>query len=131
LLTVKKNNRILVYTNDTLPQENQNLKAYNRGNFNQDIEIRPLQNVVFHGKQKILVVDSLGIYSLKQKPDILLLTQSPKINLTRAIQAIHPKVIIADATNYKSYVNRWKASCEKEKIPFHATAEKGFYKIEN
>jgi competence protein ComEC len=44
---------------------------------------------------------------------------------------VHPKAVIADATNYKSYVKRWKATCEKEKIPFHATAEKGFYIIEN
>ncbi|ESU29632.1 hypothetical protein FLJC2902T_01040 [Flavobacterium limnosediminis JC2902] len=131
LLTEKRNNLIRVYTNDTLPQKNQNLKSYNRGNFNLDIEIRPLQNVVLFEEQKILVIDSLGIYTLKQKPDILLLTQSPKINLNRLIEVIQPKVIIADATNYKSYISRWKATCGTKKIPFHATAEKGFYKIEN
>ncbi|HSD15612.1 MAG TPA: ComEC/Rec2 family competence protein [Flavobacterium sp.] len=129
LLTEKRNNKIRVYSNDSLPQENKNLKAYNCGNFNQAVEIFPLQNTVFYGNQKILVVDSLGVYSLHQKPDILLLTQSPKINLIRVINTVQPKVIIADATNYKSYVNRWKATCENEKIPFHATAEKGFYKI--
>lgn len=131
LLTEKQNNTIVVYTNDNLPQENTNLKAYNRGKFNQRIEIRPLQNVYCYNNEKILLVDSLGIYTTNQKPDILLLTQSPKINLIRVIKTTHPKAIIADATNYKSYVKRWKATCEKEKIPFHATAEKGFYKIEN
>jgi len=131
LVTEKQNNKILVYTNDSLPQENINLKAYNRGKFNQQIEIRPLQNVLCYNNKKILLVDSLGIYTTKQKPDILLLTQSPKINLVRAIKTVQPKAIIADATNYKSYVIRWKATCEKEKIPFHATAEKGFYRIEN
>lgn len=131
LLTEKRNNRIMVYTNDSLPQENSNLKAYNRGKFNQQVEIRPLQNVFCYNTKKILLVDSIGIYTIKQRPDILLLTQSPKINLLRVINTMHPKAIIADATNYKSYVKRWRATCEKEKIPFHATAEKGFYRIEN
>jgi len=131
LLTEKQNNKIVVYTNDSLPQENTNLKAYNRGRFNQQIEIRPLQNVLCYNNKKILIIDSLGIYATKRKPDILMLAQSPKINLIRAIKVTNPKMIIADATNYKSYVKRWKATCEKEKIPFHATAEKGFYRIEN
>lgn len=131
LLTEKNYNKIVVYTNDSLPQENSNLKAYNRGKFNQQVEIRPLQNVLCYNTKKILLVDSIGIYTIKQRPDILLLTQSPKINLLRVINTMHPKAIIADATNYKSYVKRWRATCEKEKIPFHATAEKGFYRIEN
>lgn len=131
LLTEKQNNKIIAYTNDSLPHENTNLRAYNRGKFNQEIEIRPLPNVLCYDKNKILLVDSLGIYTTKQQPDVLLLTQSPKINLNRVIKVTRPKMIIADATNYKSYVKRWKATCEKEKIPFHATAEKGFYRIEN
>lgn len=131
LLTEKQNATIRVYSNDNLLKENKNLKAYSCGNFNQKLELVPLQNTLFYNNRKILIIDSLGIYSLHQKPDILLLTQSPKINLIRVINTTQPKVIIADATNYKSYVNRWKATCEKEKIPFHATSEKGFYKIEN
>lgn len=131
MLTEKKNDTVTVYTSEHLPQDNTNLKAYNRGHFNPKIEIRPSQNVVFANQQKILVIDSSGVYTISQKPDVVLLIQSPKINLKRVIETINPKVIIADGTNYKSYVNRWKSTCEKEKIPFHATAEKGFYKIEN
>ncbi|ESU21034.1 hypothetical protein FEDK69T_27110 [Flavobacterium enshiense DK69] len=131
LLTEKRKDRISVYSNDSLPKENKNLKAYSCGNFNQTLEVQPLQNVLFYDNRKILVIDSLGVYSLNQKTDILLLIQSPKVNLNRVIETIHPKAVIADATNYKSYVNRWKSTCETKKIPFHATAEKGFYKIEN
>jgi competence protein ComEC len=40
-----------------------------------------------------------------------------------------PTQIIADGSNYKSYISRWKASCGKAKIPFHATGEKGFYRL--
>lgn len=62
-------------------------------------------------------------------PKIILLTQSPKINLERLIQIHQPKQIIADGSNYKSYIKLWKATCEKQKIPFHATTEKGLIQI--
>ena len=45
------------------------------------------------------------------------------------LQTYQPKGIVADASNYKSYKKLWKATCEKEKIPFHDTSEKGFYKL--
>ena len=78
---------------------------------------------------KIEIIDSTGIYSNKNSPDVLLLTGSPKVNLARLTQQINPKIIVADGSNYKSYVAHWKATCLKEKIPFHATGEKGFYRL--
>ncbi len=42
---------------------------------------------------------------------------------------IKPQQIIADGSNYKSYIKLWKTTCEQEKIPFHATAEKGYYRL--
>ena len=57
------------------------------------------------------------------------MTQSPKINLKRLISKMQPKQIIADGSNYKSYIKLWKTTCEEEKIPFHATDEKGFYRL--
>ncbi|WP_299800623.1 ComEC/Rec2 family competence protein [uncultured Maribacter sp.] len=79
--------------------------------------------------ESLLVIDSAGIYS-KSTSHKILLTQSPKINLDRLLDSINPKVIIADGSNYKSYVNRWEATCIKNKIPFHYTGEKGAYFFE-
>ncbi len=79
----------------------------------------------------LLVVDSLGLYEFKTiKPNYILLSNSPKINLDRLLNIYQNAVIIADASNYRSYVERWKLTCLKLKIPFHNTYEKGFYKIE-
>ena len=78
-----------------------------------------------HNK-KLLVIDSLGIYNVKTfKPNYVLLRNSPKINLNRLIDSIHPELIIADGSNYKSYVARWETLCRKQKLPFHNTSEKG------
>ncbi|HAF78728.1 MAG TPA: competence protein, partial [Maribacter sp.] len=72
------------------------------------------------------ITDSSVVYPLSTS-DKILLTQSPKINLDRLIDSIQPKEIIADGSNYKSYVDRWKVTCIKNKIPFHYTGEKGAY----
>ena len=57
-------------------------------------------------------------------------TQNTKINLDRLIANNQPKMIVADKTNSYFTIKRWKETCIKNKIPFHATAEKGFYKME-
>ena len=75
----------------------------------------------------LLVLDSTGIYSKIESIDKILLTQSPKINLERLIDSIKPKEIIADGSNYRSYIDRWRLTCLKNKIPFHYTGEKGAY----
>lgn len=130
LLVEKKAKTLIVYSNDSLLLSNQNLIAYRRGNFNPKTIVQPLENTMFYNGKSILILDSIGIYGTKMKPDIIVISQSPKINLNRLIAEIKPKQIIADGTNYKTFIKRWKTTCEKEKIPFHATAEKGFYKIE-
>jgi competence protein ComEC len=69
------------------------------------------------------------MYPKDLRPSIILLTQSPKINLDRMLQLLKPKMVVADASNYKTIQKHWKKSCEKQKIPFHAIGEKGFYKL--
>jgi competence protein ComEC len=87
-----------------------------------------IPNVIKFKTDYILVIDSLGIYALKgiENP-IILLINSPKINLERLIETLKPKRIIADASNYKSQVLNWKLICRKQHIPFIYTQENGAY----
>ncbi|MDA0177554.1 ComEC family competence protein [Mesoflavibacter profundi] len=88
----------------------------------------PLQSLYSIKDQTLLLIDSLGVYNVKElKPDIVLLTQSPKVNLKRLIDSIKPKLIIADGSNYKSYLKRWETTCEIKKIPFYRTDKMGAY----
>lgn len=90
-----------------------------------------LQNRYTYKNTSITVIDSLGVYSKSSiAPDYLLLTQSPKINLERLLDSLQPKSVIADGSNYKSYINRWEKTCTKRKLPFHYTGEKGAYYFE-
>lgn len=87
----------------------------------------PIKNTYTLGMEKILIIDSFGISPTNFNPDIVILTQSPKINLDRYLSSSSPKLILADGSNYFSYIARWEATCAKRKLPFHATAEKGAY----
>ncbi len=79
----------------------------------------------------LLVVDSLGIYNIKSvHPQWVLLRQSPKINLNRLIDSLHPELIIWDGNNYRTYQERWKLTCKAKKIPFHQTSEKGAFLVD-
>jgi len=92
------------------------------------VQNRTLENVYKFGSENLLIVDSLSIYHSNKEPiEYLLLTQSPRLNLERLIDSIHPKKIIADGSNYRSYIERWKQTCAKRKLPFHCTGEKGAY----
>lgn len=132
LITERKGETILVYANDSIlktAQRNNLLKSYRIGNLSTLEQKKRLQNFMFFNGKKIFVLDSSGIYSKNIKPDIIILTQSAKINADRLFQIMKPKLVVADASNFKNIQKLWKASCEKQKIPFHATGEKGFYKL--
>ena len=79
---------------------------------------------------RVLILDSLGVYSKSFQKSIVILTESPKVNLERLIDSIDPQLIIADGSNYTSYVVRWKNTCVQKKLPFHHTGKKGAHIIE-
>ena len=87
-----------------------------------------IKNVfTFHDKS-ILVIDSLGIYNLKNySENYILLRQSPNINLIRLIKKLSPELIIADASNYKSHIALWQKTCENHNIKFHYTVTDGAF----
>ncbi|PZR08735.1 MAG: hypothetical protein DI539_22580 [Flavobacterium psychrophilum] len=128
-IAIKADKELTLLSKDTLAENTTAIKAYSRAGFNTKINQKPLQNMLWFNQKKIMVIDEDAVYTSAMKPDILLLCGSPKINLERVIKDLYPKEIIADATNYKSYIKRWKETCMKQKIPFHATAEKGYYSI--
>jgi len=127
-VAIKQNKNIIAFTDN--PELNlEALNHYKRGTFSDSLRIFPMQNILSFKNQRILVIDSFGIYKTAIRPELIILTQNPKINLARLIQEMKPKLIIADKNNYKNNSKLWEATCQKEKIPFHAIAEKGFYMI--
>lgn len=115
--------------NDKNILDNQSIKSYLVANFIKNTTTTKLKNVLYYHDKKIMVLDSFALIPDEAKTDLIILTQSPKINLERFITKHQPKIIIVDGSNYKTYIKQWEKTCAQRKIPFHATAEKGFYKI--
>lgn len=131
LLTNRVGSNIILLTRDTVKNQKQQniLSSYLIQNYIASQKFKKLENTLYFRNQKILIVDSTGLIPSKCEPDILLLTQSPKLNLDRILDEIKPKTIIADASNSYGVITLWKKSCSKKNIPFHATTEKGYYKF--
>jgi competence protein ComEC len=132
MITERKNNKVILFGNDSIQNtitKNQTLQSYLTANFAKLTQRKDLQHLYYFKTKKILLIDSSATVPLPIKPDIIILINSPKINLERYLSIYTPKQIVADGSNYKSYIRLWKATCHKAKIPFHTTHEKGFYKI--
>lgn len=132
LITERFGYKVNVYGNDSILGNIDNnlvIQSYLVGNFCRIKSKRALQNLMYFKNRKLLIIDSSCVYTKGIKPDLLLIIQSPKLNIERLLKTYKPKEIIVDGSNYKSYVRLWEASCRKEKIPFHHTSKKGFYKI--
>ncbi|WP_281637132.1 ComEC/Rec2 family competence protein [Flavobacterium marginilacus] len=131
-LIERKGSEATLYANDSILKNithSKILASYLTANFSSLKEKHPLKNLIYFEGNKILLIDSSKVYPKNANPDILIITQSPKINFERLLKNIKPKIVVADASNYKSLLMKWQITCSQQKIPFHATREKGFYKI--
>lgn len=132
IISDRHNSQVTIYSNDSILNtldNNLNIQSYLTGNFCDLKEKKELQNFMFSNGKKIIVIDNSAVYPKDIQPDVIILINSPKLNLKRLINILKPKQLVVDGSNYKSYVKLWKDTCTKEKIPFHYTNEKGFYKI--
>lgn len=126
------NEQMSVQTNDSLfdLETDYRINAYRDALVVNTITVDSLRNFYSFQNKELLLVDELGIYNVSNvQPDYILLTGSPKINLDRLLTIFPEASIIADASNYKSYVDRWQTTCLQRKIPFHSTYEKGAFII--
>lgn len=131
LIGIKNQQHFRLFSNlDSTQLKSDNIISnYKVGNQIKHFETEQIHDVYQFNQHLILVVDSLGVYNSTFKPTIVLLRDSPKINLERLIDSIQPQQIIADGSNYRSYIVRWKATCFEKEIPFHSTYEMGYYSI--
>ncbi len=82
------------------------------------------------GDKRIMILDHKAINTdFGFEPDVLVLMNSPKINLERLLNEVHPEIIVADGSNYFSYKLFWQRTAEKHKIIFYDTAKMGAFSI--
>jgi competence protein ComEC len=107
----------------------QNLKNY-CVEIGHDIPVitKQIPQVFAHGDALVLRVDARGTYEVPYlKNPIVLLSNSPKINLERLLQLLCPVKIIADGSNKSFYRQKWAATCAAYGVEFHDTYTKGAF----
>ncbi|WP_197463476.1 ComEC/Rec2 family competence protein [Cochleicola gelatinilyticus] len=128
LIAYKSGDKLKVFSSDTMLQKNLNpVKDYRIEAFISRYSEEPLPKQFQYNNMHVQVIDSTGIYLKRIKNSIVLLIDSPKIHLERLIDSLQPKFIIADGSNYNSYVNRWRNTCNIKKLPFYHTGSKGAF----
>ena len=125
LVAQKKGNQLNYAANNL--RYLQSLDNYMVNEFINTAQHDSLKNVYVFNNHKILIVDNKEVYDSSFKPDIVLLTSSPKINLNRLIAALKPKLIVVDNNNYKSYVERWETTCLNNNVSFYNIREDGAF----
>lgn len=103
------------------------IDAYITNEFITAVHNDSMRNIFIYKKKKILVVDEHSVYNTTFKPDIVVLTASPKINLNRLIDVLKPKQIVVDNNNYKSYIDRWEKTCLRENVSFYNIKTNGAF----
>ncbi|GGE40458.1 competence protein ComEC [Psychroflexus planctonicus] len=129
---LKKGNEFTLYFSDSLqnPTELYSIKNYFPLYNIKDFSVEAPQPFYhFNQNETLLLIDSTAIYPRKVKNAYVYLSHSPKLNLERLIKDIQPKLIIADANNYASFVQKWEKTCRAFKIPFHSTYRDGAWRV--
>ena len=128
---VRNGNQLKIYHNlDSISiLKDRTIKAFRKNQFYlNSTKFSTSNNILDIDSKKVLIVDSLGVYEdLLFKPETIVLVQSPKINLNRLIEKTNPKLIIADGSNYKSFINQWEKSCKNRSINFYNTSKNGAF----
>jgi len=103
------------------------ISSYKTANYNSSSTQEKLPKVFSYKETPVLILDSVGVFPKALQKPVVVLTQNTQIHLGRFIDSVSPRRIIADGSNYKSYVDRWRQTCIEKKIPFHSTYEKGAF----
>jgi competence protein ComEC len=132
LIAKRLGNKTTVYQKDKMNfdiNKSIDLKSYLIGNFSNVDSIKKTPSLLYFKNQKLLILDSIAIYPTSISPDILLITHSPKLNLDRFLKSCKPKIIIADNSNFKSYIKRWQSTCINQNILFHNCSDQSFFRL--
>jgi competence protein ComEC len=134
IIGIRKGENLAIYSSDNILDKQRNpVHSFIVGENIKNLKIWKEKKQLFNfNKERILFVDSLGLYPLVSvKPSIIVLQKSPKINLDRLVSKLHPSVIIADGSNFNLFKQRWSETCKKMKTPFYDTNKKGAFILSN
>ncbi len=129
LIGIKEKEQITFLTDSLSPANKTIITDYIRGNFNNCHRIIPINNLITVCGKQVKIVSNTIVLPTKNPTSILILDGNPKVNLEAVLLEEQPQHVLFTANNSKTTMALWQKTCIQQKIPFHAIAEKGFYKL--
>ncbi|SCY44430.1 competence protein ComEC [Nonlabens sp. Hel1_33_55] len=124
-----KESKLLVHLSsmDNVRRENSFNRLSQIENFQKTtLKIDSLPAMINYKNIPLIVIDESALFAeTSVKEPIVLLSNSPKINLNKVITKLNPKLIITDGSNYRNFVDRWKATCNNRNVDFVNTYDEG------
>lgn len=125
LIAIRNSHHLSVFQEENTSKY---ISSFRENKIIKSIDYQQLRNILYFKNQKILCYDgSWNINENFPKIDYLVLKNSPKIHLEKLLKITSPKIVIADGSNFPKDISRWKLTCKQKNIPFHSTAEKGYF----
>jgi len=84
------------------------------------LSTQSLEAVLYYNDVPIVVIDQFGQYPMAQGA-IVILTQNSPIHLEQLINDLAPRLILADASNFKNRVHLWRQYCRQKGVDFMDT----------
>jgi competence protein ComEC len=130
IIGVKNKDKLTILSNSSeIDETDYWLKNYKLINKIKAIDFQERLNIYKYGHKRICIIDSSGVFSPDIKADIVLLSGSPDLHFEKFILEVKPKMVVADAQNYRSYVERWKATASDFGVAFHSTYDDGYFSL--
>lgn len=95
-----------------------------------NITYNSLQQVYNIKGKKVLIVSGNYLPKPKSTIDILLVSNSPKINFERLLKEIQPKKVIFAANNTFYHITNWKMGCEKLGVSYYDVSKQGSLRLD-
>lgn len=95
------------------------------------IEYKSLKQAYTLNNKKLLVVNENYLPRLEDSIDILLVSNSPKLNFERLLKVTQPKKVIFTACNKFYHLRDWKMSCKKMNVSYYDVSKHGSVRLDN
>lgn len=128
ILVEQQGDQIRFHSKTTIDEKSYVVQHYQKYFGLKKVVFRPLKNTYKLRNKYLYIIDGDWILQTeKMKPPYILLHNNPKFNLARYVENSPPELVLIDGSNSPYFIQQWKETLKRKKIPFHITGEKGAY----
>jgi len=133
ILTEVTSNQVTIFSEEKLTEKDidYKIKPLLGELHSQKVTYHQLQHVYDWNDKSLLVIDDNFIPKIDKKIDVILISNSPKINVERLLENLKPNQVII-ASNNKNYLKKdWITTCKKLGVSYFDVSNKGSLRLDH